>query len=366
MCLELGVKKMKTEFVYSGNKTRCNIEIENKTLWIEFDFVVKQPENDDGILILLLPWFWRKGISPDLEISEKLSNNLKILQSHLLNLRCIENAIDFPKGKSQKLKLSDSSYLMPYSGGIDSCHGYEYLKREHRIQPDCFFVAGYDIRVEQEKECDIAHKRCKKLVEKLLYVRSNYQDCLPEPFYWNFNYVFLLAGISQILNSHYDHCFIATHGWGLEITPESDIQQLLINDRLHYLLSGSRQKIDVVGNLLSKVNKVEYVCGNKLIEENCRVCYCRGRSDNCCFCNKCVWSQLCFYVNLGRIPACFPVAANRRAIDMQLTETLKDNPIMGLSILKSIKRMMEEKKLSMPEVDYHLPRYEEWACSSQR
>jgi len=178
-----------------------------------------------------------------------------------------------------------------FTGGVDSfC---SLLRHPSEIQ-SLILVHGFDIPLSDagrwaQAKCwvDQVAQACKI---ETVHVTTNLRD--NEVFSrvsWEITHVAALAGVAHLLDRHFGRVFLASSDvpppWGS-------------NQRIDPLWSSSAVQIVNDGCHLSRLEKVRFISGSRLVHKYLRVCWENGSSGlNCGYCEKCVRTQAEFAVS---------------------------------------------------------------------
>ena len=210
------------------------------------------------------------------------------------------------------------STLMPFSGGLDSCHTlWEQVKGEQRPVA-ALMVHGFDIPLEDTSGFEVAYQKTKAILDSVdVPAMSIATNVRAHGGNWEHEHGVALAACLHLFSGGFNRGIISgSHSYTTLRFPWGS------NPLTDPLLSSERMPISYYGAGFSRNKKAKSVAEWPVAMENLRTCWKNpNNSENCGKCSTCISTVLSFAAEGVVPPSCYNVGSLDAAV--RLLSTLK-------------------------------------------
>lgn len=282
-----------TNICVNNNRVSADVFVnqEKNEVWYEFPWnmenITTRPAN--AFLAIFLPITMRVGgdLEIDGEISESIYNSMSTYQDimkkwypELQKVKISATKISRDLEFDQKKKV-----ISCFTGGVDAF--YTLIKNQNKID-DLLYVWGFDIPLTENafyaKVRDHMSTVAEKFGKEIVFVKTNLGFEVTNKYasWGDYCYGAAIASVLLLMTSKYELCLMPSCNDYSVLVPRGS--HLLINhlwgcDGLSFVYDGAEA---------ARVEKVDYIADNKVVQNHLRVCYRSRDAYNCCECEKCI------------------------------------------------------------------------------
>lgn len=260
-------------------------------VWYEFPWdmekIAVRPGN--AFLVAFLPIAMRVGgdICIEGKVSENLIDKLETYQDIMLKWHPELHRVKIlPQNICADLELSDKRKIIScFTGGVDAF--YTLIKHQEEID-DLLYVWGFDLPITEQNFYAKVKQHlsvvAKKFNKNIVFIKTNLGFEVTNKYasWLDFCHGPAIASVVLLMSSEYKVCFL----------PSSSDYSVLLPCGSHILTTPlwGCDNVELIydGAESSRIEKVEYISDNKVVQEHLRVCYSSNDEYNCCECEKCI------------------------------------------------------------------------------
>lgn len=260
-------------------------------VWYEFPWDMEEIAIRPGnaFLAAFLPVAMRVGekICIEGDVSKNLLDKIETYQDIMIKWHPDLNRVQiFPQNICADLELADKRKVIScFTGGVDAF--YTLIKHQEEID-DLLYVWGFDIPITEQNFYAKVRQHLSIVAEKfnknIVFVKTNLGFEVTNKYASWLDYCHgpAIASVVLLMSSKYKVCFL----------PSSSDYSVLLPCGSHILTTPlwGCDNVEFVydGAESSRIEKVEYISDNNVVQEHLRVCYSSNDEYNCCECEKCI------------------------------------------------------------------------------
>lgn len=221
------------------------------------------------------------------EVSKNLIEKLETYQDIMMKWYPeLHRAEIFPQNIYDDLVLEHNRKIIScFTGGVDAF--YTPIKHQEEIN-DLLYVWGFDLPI-TEKNFYAKVKQhmsivAQKFNKNIIFVKTNLGFEVTNKYasWGDYCYGPAIASVVLLMSSIYKVCLMPSCNDYSVLVPRGS--HILINhlwgcDSVEFTYDGAES---------SRIEKVEYISDNSIVQEHLRVCYSSNNEYNCCECEKCI------------------------------------------------------------------------------
>lgn len=283
--------------------TRITYEIEGTPIWYESSDLILQPTPEALGSAFVIPCvFEQRALEFEQPVCDEWYANVQILVDFLhenWGTGRVHISAPGPAGRSTTASKEAAPDIKRhpagqfFSGGVDSFHS---LLTSDRPPQYLVYVEGHGVMPGKEAKIDVARRRLETVAASVgsspCTVRTNIWEHpqIHRPYFAD-THSGLLAAVAH---------FLAPHMASMTIPPNWAEPVHVIygsNPVVDSMFSSRQVKVMHGDNSLKRVERVIAIAGERVVQENLRVCFDRSLQPlNCSRCEKCVRTMVELYV----------------------------------------------------------------------
>ena len=274
------------------NKISADVYIkgEKNEVWYEFpwnmEHIATRPAN--SLLVAFLPVAMKVkcNIKIDGEISEQLYLQMNTYQDIMTKWypELVKVQIQANKISKNIITKEKKKVISCFTGGVDAF--YTLIKNSYEIN-DLLYVWGFDIPLTEKTFYTQVKNHLSSVSEKfnkeIIFVKTNLGFEVTNKYasWGDYCYGAAIASVVLFMSNNYKLCFMPSCNDYSVLVPRGS--HILINnlwgcDGIQFVYDGAES---------SRIEKVNYIADNEIVQKNLRVCYSTHDIYNCCECEKC-------------------------------------------------------------------------------
>lgn len=277
------------------NNNRISADVfvneEKNEVWYEFPWnmepITTRPAN--AFLVAFMPIAMRMGntIEVDGEVSQSLFHQLSTYQDIMKKWYPYLNRVEITaKNISDDIVYDEKRKVIScFTGGVDAF--YTLLKNEKRID-NLLYVWGFDIPLTEEDFYHKVHDHlstvAKDFNKEIIFVKTNLGFEVTNKYasWGDFCYGAAIASIILFMTQKYELCLMPSGNDYATLLPRGS------HPLTNPLWNCDGVKFVYDGGEASRVEKVDRIADNEIVQNHLRVCYLSHDDYNCSECEKCI------------------------------------------------------------------------------